>query len=59
MRNNRTFTMIKPDAITNGHAGSILAHIEKAGFKIIAMKLTRLNIIWKYQQKTGEDKRKA
>ena len=42
MRNNRTFTMIKPDAITNGHAGSILAHIEKAGFKIIAMKLTRL-----------------
>jgi len=42
MRNNRTFTMIKPDAMNNRHAGSILAHIEKAGFKFIAMKLTNL-----------------
>ncbi len=44
MRTNRTFTMIKPDAIQNGHAGSIIAHIEKAGFKIIAMKLTHLSL---------------
>tara|TARA_Y100001968_G_scaffold330801_1_gene383612 strand:- start:1063 stop:1461 length:399 start_codon:yes stop_codon:yes gene_type:complete len=36
--------MIKPDAIQNGHAGSIIAHIEKAGFKIIAMKLTHLSL---------------
>lgn len=36
--------MIKPDAMQNGHAGSILAHIEKAGFKIIAMKLTKLTV---------------
>ena len=42
MKKNRTFTMIKPDAIQNRHAGAILAHIEKAGFKIIAMKLKHL-----------------
>ncbi|MAQ69920.1 MAG: nucleoside-diphosphate kinase [Flavobacteriales bacterium] len=42
MKNNRTFTMIKPDALENGHAGAILAHIEKAGFKIVAMKLKKL-----------------
>ncbi|MBJ04670.1 MAG: nucleoside-diphosphate kinase [Flavobacteriales bacterium] len=40
---NRTFTMIKPDAMRNGHMGSILTHIEKAGFKILAMKLTKLS----------------
>ena len=43
MEKNKTFTMIKPDAVKNGHTGSILAHIEKAGFKIIAMKLTCLS----------------
>tara|TARA_B100000579_G_C22382958_1_gene643663 strand:+ start:173 stop:586 length:414 start_codon:yes stop_codon:yes gene_type:complete len=41
---NRTFTMIKPDAMSNGHMGSILKHIETAGFKIIAMKLTKLSV---------------
>ena len=35
--------MIKPDAMNNGYAGLIIAHIEKAGFKLIAMKLTHLN----------------
>ena len=39
---NRTFTMIKPDAFSSGHAGAILKHIEAAGFKLVAMKLTRL-----------------
>ena len=39
---NRTFTMIKPDAVENGYTGAILAHIEKAGFKIVAMKLKKL-----------------
>ena len=29
---NRTFTMIKPDAVANGHAGKILDHIISAGF---------------------------
>ena len=40
---NRTFTMIKPDAVENGHIGAILEKINNAGFKIIAMKLTRLS----------------
>ncbi len=44
MDNNRTFTMIKPDAIQNGYSGLILAEIEKAGFQIIAMKMTQLSI---------------
>jgi nucleoside-diphosphate kinase len=34
----RTFSIIKPDAIRKGHAGGILAEIEKAGFKIVAIK---------------------
>lgn len=42
MANNRTFTMIKPDAVGAGNAGAITKMIEEAGFKIIAMKLTML-----------------
>lgn len=34
----RTFSIIKPDAYRKGHAGAILADIEKAGFKIVAIK---------------------
>jgi nucleoside-diphosphate kinase len=34
----RTFSILKPDAVRNGHVGAILAEIEKAGFKIIAIK---------------------
>jgi nucleoside-diphosphate kinase len=34
----RTFSIIKPDAIRKGHAGAILADIEKSGFKIVAIK---------------------
>mgnify|MGYP001468799803 CR=1 FL=1 len=44
MKTNKTFTMIKPDAMRNGNAGNIIAHIEKAGFKLIAMKLTKLSV---------------
>lgn len=39
---NRTFTMIKPDAMKNGHAGAILHHITKAGFSIKALKMLHL-----------------
>ncbi len=39
---NRTFTMIKPDAVAAGHTGAILDHIIKGGFKIIAMKYLHL-----------------
>ncbi len=42
MSSNITFTMLKPDAINNGYIGAILNHIIKAGFKIKAMKYTRL-----------------
>jgi|GEM_PF-34548 len=34
----RTFSIIKPDAVRKGHAGAILAEIEKAGFKILSIK---------------------
>jgi nucleoside-diphosphate kinase len=43
MTDNRTLTMIKPDAVKAGHTGAILAQIEKAGFRFVAMKLTRLS----------------
>lgn len=42
MATNRTFTMLKPDAIENGHMGKIIDMIIQAGFEIKAMKLTRL-----------------
>ncbi len=42
MAGNRTFTMIKPDAVKAGNIGAILGKINEAGFKIIAMKLTHL-----------------
>lgn len=40
---NRTFTMIKPDAMKNGHAGAILDHMIKGGFHIAALKMTKLS----------------
>ena len=42
MATNRTFTMIKPDAFAAGNSGNIIAMIEKAGFRIVAAKVTRL-----------------
>jgi len=44
MATNRTFTMIKPDGVENGHIGNILAMITNAGFKIVSLKLTQLTI---------------
>ena len=43
MATNRTFTMLKPDALENGHAGNIIQMITEAGFAIKAMKYTRLS----------------
>jgi nucleoside-diphosphate kinase len=43
MAGNLTFTMIKPTAFKNNHAGAILKMINEAGFVIKAMKLTRLS----------------
>ena len=45
MSTNRTFTMIKPDAVEKGHIGGILDKISLAGFNIISMKLTQLSQI--------------
>jgi len=44
-----TFTMIKPDAVANGHTGKIIDHIISNGFKIVAMKYTKLS-----EEKAGE-----
>ena len=44
MSDNKTFTMIKPCAVKNGHIGSILAKINEAGFRIVAMRMTRLSV---------------
>ncbi|MCB0820025.1 MAG: nucleoside-diphosphate kinase [Bacteroidetes bacterium] len=38
-----TFTMIKPDAVESNNIGAILQKINEAGFRILAMKYTKLN----------------
>ncbi len=43
MSTNRTFTMIKPDAVSDGFSGPIIQQIEEAGFKIIALKKIKLS----------------
>lgn len=43
METNKTFTMIKPDAVANQHIGAILNKITQAGFKIVALKYTSLS----------------
>ena len=40
---NRTFAIIKPDAVAAGQSGEILAMIQKAGFRIVGMKMKRLS----------------
>ena len=42
MGGNRTLTIIKPDAVANGNIGNILQKITDSGFRIIAIKYTRL-----------------
>ncbi|PRY45334.1 nucleoside diphosphate kinase [Spirosoma oryzae] len=42
MTTNRTFTMIKPDAVEGGHTGAIIRMIEEAGFRIVAIRKTQL-----------------
>jgi nucleoside-diphosphate kinase len=39
----RTLTIIKPDSVASGHVGEIVAAIENAGFRILAMKMVRLS----------------
>jgi nucleoside-diphosphate kinase len=42
MATERTFSIIKPDAVAANQAGDILAMIQKAGFKVLALRMTRL-----------------
>lgn len=42
MAGKRTFTMIKPDAVSAGNTGAIIKMIEEAGFRIVAMKKTQM-----------------
>jgi nucleoside-diphosphate kinase len=39
----RTFSIIKPDAVKAGQAGEVLARLEKAGFRIVALRLRQLS----------------
>ncbi len=41
---SRTFAIIKPDAVQNGHAGKIVAHLQDAGFRVLGMKLTQISL---------------
>ncbi|HXY38610.1 MAG TPA: nucleoside-diphosphate kinase [Vicinamibacteria bacterium] len=39
----RTFSIIKPDAVQAGNAGAILSRLEKAGFRVLALRMRRLS----------------
>ena len=43
MAGNRTFTMIKPDAVAENNIGAITKMIEEGGFRIVSMKMTKLS----------------
>ncbi|MEQ9186376.1 MAG: nucleoside-diphosphate kinase [Cryomorphaceae bacterium] len=43
MVGNITFTMVKPEAVENGHTGAILAKIQESGFRIVALKKLKLS----------------
>ena len=42
---NRTFAIIKPDAVKNGHTGKIIDRIIVAGFKILGAKFTKMSLV--------------
>ena len=39
----RTFSIIKPDAVAAGNAGAVLLRLEKAGFRVVALRLRSLS----------------
>lgn len=43
MAGNRTLAIVKPDAFASGKAGKIVAHLEAAGFRLIAARVTTLS----------------
>ena len=40
----RTFSIVKPDAVAAGNAGAILSRLEQAGFKIVALRMRHLTV---------------
>ena len=44
MITNRTFTMLKPDSVEKGNIGAIMNKINAAGFKTLALKLTKMSV---------------
>lgn len=42
MASNRTLAILKPDCVRKGLIGEVITHIQKAGFKVVALKMTRL-----------------
>ena len=43
MPRERTFLMIKPEGVERGLVGEIISRFERRGFKIVALKLTKLS----------------
>jgi nucleoside-diphosphate kinase len=41
----RTFAIIKPDAVAAGQSGAIIALVQKAGFRIVGMKQRRISLV--------------
>lgn len=40
---SRTLAIVKPDAVASGHAGKIIAHLEARGFRVLALRMSRLS----------------
>jgi nucleoside-diphosphate kinase len=40
---SRTLAIVKPDAVASGHTGKIIAHLQKEGFRVLGMRMTRLS----------------
>lgn len=39
---SQTLAIVKPDAVAAGNAGKVIAHLEKEGFRVLALRMTRL-----------------
>jgi nucleoside-diphosphate kinase len=43
MNLQRTFSIIKPDAVASGHAGKILANLQSEGFRIVGLRMLQMS----------------
>ena len=58
MKKERTFLMIKPESVERGHIGEILGRFERNGFRIVALKLSKLSrelAEKQYEEHRGKD----